>query len=299
VLIVKLGLFGDFKYYFFVNNYPRPREFYWPLVSLWWSLHGTLWIDKILVPLAGVIVLAALVFRRETWARELLQNPLFGSSVLGVAGCILFMTYQNHPQPRYFAVAAVFCFFVIALSAEALLLSAPYGASARRSLSRASGWLVIGVAVLAAGLGGIRTLEYATHPEYSFVNAADQLTRYIDTHPNGKRLLVSISGDEITLLTHMPTLCDDFGTTDLPEKLAAYEPGWYAAWNDLDPDTLEDLHTHFSVEQVAQFPAFDDPDRNLLVLYKLHPLPGGQARDPQEQDLKHPLPDDSIEAPMQ
>ncbi len=298
-LVFKSGLFGDFKYYFFVNNYPRPREFYWPLVSLWWSLHGTLWVDKILIPLAGVIAVAVPVRRREAWAHELLQNPLFGSSVLAVIGCILFMTYQNHPQPRYFAVAAVFCFFVIALGAEALLLSAPYGIASRGSWTRVCGWLVIGLAVLAASLGGVRTLGYATHPEYSFVNAAEQLTHYIDTHPNGKRLLVSISGDEITLFTHLPALCDDFGTTDLPEKLAAYQPGWYAAWNDLDPDTLEDLHTHFSVEQVAEFPAFDNPDRNLLVLYKLHPLPGGQARDPQEQDLKHPMPDDLIEAPMQ
>lgn len=298
-LIVRHGLWVDFKYYFFVNNYPRPRQFYWPLISLWWSLHGMLWIDKILVPLAGVLVLAALVFRRQAWARELLQNPVFGSSIFAILGCILFMAYQNHPQPRYFTVAAVFCFFIIALGSEALLLSSPYGVPWRQSWSRISGWGLIGVSVLAAGLAGAQTLNYVIHPQYSFLAAAAQLTRYIDTHPNGKRLLVSISGDQISLFTHLPALCDDFGTTDLPEKLAAYQPGWYAAWNDLDPDTLEDLHTHFSVEQVAQFPAFDDRERDLLVLYKLHPLPAGQARDPQEQDLKSPLPDDSIQAPMQ
>ena len=50
------------------------------------------------------------------------------------------------------------------------------------------------------------------HPEYTFVNAAERLTNYIDTHPNGNRLLVSISGDQIALITHLPALCDDFGT---------------------------------------------------------------------------------------
>jgi hypothetical protein len=85
------------------------------------------------------------------------------------------------------------------------------------------------------------------------VNAAQRLTQYIDAHPNGKRLLVSVSGDQITLVTHLPTLCDDFGTPsrlfpDLPSKLAFYQPGWYATWNDMDPGTLEDLHNHFSVE---------------------------------------------------
>jgi hypothetical protein len=165
--------------------------------------------------------------------------------------------------------------------------------------TRTLGWVVIGVAALAACLGSARTLAYAAHPEYTFVNAAAQLTRYMDSHPNGKRLLVSISGDEISLVTHLPTLCDDFGTMDLPEKLGAYQPGWYAAWNDFDPGTLEDLHTHFSIEQVAEFPAFDDPQRNLLVLFKLHPLPGGKVRDPQKQDLRDPLPEDAIQIPMQ
>jgi hypothetical protein len=295
-LLVRLGLLGDFRYYFFVNKYPRPTEFYWPLVSLWWSLHGALWIDKLLVPLAGLLVLAVLFFRRKAWARGLWRDPLFGASILAVFGCILFMTYQNHPQPRYFAVVAVFCIFLVAMSVEALIRPSAGGSVYS---TRAWGWLAAGVAILAAGLGGARTLHYAAHPEYTFVNAAEQLTRYIDAHPNGRRLLVSISGDEITLITHLPTLCDDFGSMDLPEKLGVYQPGWYAAWNDLDPDTLEDLHTRFSIEQVAEFPAFDDPDRNRLVLFKLHPLPGGHVRDPQEQDLKHPLQDDSIEAPMQ
>jgi hypothetical protein len=131
------------------------------------------------------------------------------------------------------------------------------------------------------------------------VNAVEGLTQYIDEHPNGKRLLVSISGDEITLVSHLPTICDDFGTEDLAPKLADYQPGWYASWNDLDPGTLDDLHTRFSLEQVASFKAFDDPDRNLLVLFKLHPLPGGLVRDSGAQNLKVPLPGDKIDIPVE
>ncbi len=297
-ILIRFGLFRDYKYYFFVNDYPRPKELYWPLVSLWWSFHGGLWIDKILIPLAGVILLGALVFRREPCARRLLLDPLFGASVLATGGCILFMTYQNHPQPRYFAVAAVFCFFLVAMGADALMRQDERSV-ARPLPVRSLGWLITGLILFAAGMGAVQTLRYAMHPEYTFAHAAEGLTHYIDAHPNGRRLLVSISGDEITLMTHLPALCDDFGTVDLPEKLGMYQPGWYAAWNDLDPGTLEDLHTHFSIEQVAAFPAFDDANRNLLVLFKLHPLPGGKLRDPQEQDLKNPLPEDSIEIPMQ
>ena len=311
-IIAWAGLLGDYKYYFFVNTYQKPKEFYWPLVSFWWSFHGLLWVDHSLIPLACAVVLAAAVSWRSAWARKLWRDPLFGASLWAVAGYLLFMTLQNHPQPRYFAVPAFFCFFVVALGAEALLNQPrepnppgqrnPLGRPnppGRPNLARGFGWAVAIVAASAAALHGVQTIRYATHPQYTWVNAATQLALYMDAHPNGKRLLDSISGDEITLLTHVPSLCDDFGTEALAPKLAAYKPGWYASWNDLDPGTLEDLHTSYSIEQVASFPAFDDPGRGLLVLFKLHPLPGGQVRDPGDQNLKIALPGDKIDVPIE
>jgi 4-amino-4-deoxy-L-arabinose transferase-like glycosyltransferase len=280
------GLLLDYKYFFFVNKYEKPPEFYWPLVSFWWSFHGLFWIDRSLVLPACAIVLAAAVAWRSGWGRALWRDPLFGASLLAVAGYIAFMTVQNHPQPRYFAVPAFFCFMVVALGAAALVEA---GTVARRF-----GWAVIAVAAAAAAAHGAQTIGYAAHPQYSWQIAATQLTQYIDAHPNGNRRLVSISGDQITLMTHLPALCDDFGTTDLPSKLAAYRPGWYAAWNDLDPGTLEDLHAQFSLEQVASFSALDDPERNVLVLYKLHPLAGGRIRNPGDQNLRIVLPGDKI-----
>jgi hypothetical protein len=163
---------------------------------------------------------------------------------------------------------------------------------------------VVALAALAAVSNSIQTLSYAAHPEYTFVTAAQRLTQYIDAHPNGRRLLVSLSGDQITMVSHLPTLCDDFGTPsplypDLGTKLELYQPGWWATWNDIDPGTLEDLHSHFSLEQVASFRAFDDSDRNILVLFKLHPLPGGKARHYEDQDLRVPLPGDKIDIPVE
>jgi 4-amino-4-deoxy-L-arabinose transferase-like glycosyltransferase len=301
-LVVRFGVLPDYKYLFFVNTYPKPSEVYWPLLSFWWSFHGGLWIDRIIIPLAGIVVVGAAIAatplgRRQVWARNLLGNPVWGASILAVAGYIFFMTYQNHPQPRYFTVVAFFVFFIVAQAAESLL-----GASGR--MRHILGWAVVAFAALDVAVGSAWTLNYAAHPEYTFVDAATQLTRYIDQHPNGRRLLVSISGDQISLVTHLPSLCDDFSTPsdqfpDLPHKLAWYQPGWYATWNDLDPGTIEDLHNHFSLEQVASFRAFDDPDRNLLVLFKLHPLPGGKVREQSEQNLQIALPDDKIDIPVE
>ena len=342
-LIARAGLLDDFRYYFFVNKYPKPPHFYWPLVSFWWSIHGGMWVDHILVPLACLMALAALLAWRHAGApaagsssvgwkagapadrsssvgwkagapadrssfagwkaadRKLLLDPVFGASLWIVAGCILFMTVQNHPQPRYFAVAAVFCFFVVAQGAGALLAPAApeLEANALRPPSRLLGLAVLGMGILAACINGAWTLNYAAHPEYTFVNAAQQLVRYMDEHPNGKRLLVSTSGDELSLLSHVPSVCDDFGTEALVPKLATYQPGWFATWNDIDPSTLEDLHNHYSLEQVASFRALDHPDRNMLVLFKLHSLPPGQFRDSAVENLQVPLADDKIGIPIE
>jgi hypothetical protein len=297
-IIIHLGLFADYKYLFFVNKYIKPKEFYWPLLSFWWSFHGGLWADCVLVPLAGAVILGAVIFawRRSEWGRALLLDPLFGASILVVAGYIFFMTYQNHPQPRYFAVVALFSFILVAMEAESLLRRANGGFANQR---RVLGYLVIAIAGIAVSFNSVQTLNYATHREYTFVDAAERLTHYIDRHPNGNRLLVSISGDEITLMTHLPALCDDFGTQELVAKMAAYQPGWWATWNDIDPGTLEDLHAHYSLEQVASFRAFDDPERNVLVLFKLHPLPDGEVRDASLQNLQKPLSGDKIGIPIQ
>jgi hypothetical protein len=256
-------------------------------------------------------VVASFAFARRA-GRRLLLDPVFGSSILAAVGYILFMTYQNHPQPRYFALVAFFCFFVVAQGAGALLAGAVHSSEStearppgtarpdvRRKSARFLGWAVVGLAAVSAACNGAWTLNYAIHPEYTFVDAAGHLTDYIDTHPNGKRLLLSISGDEISMMTHMPAICDDFGTRDLVTRLGIYQPGWWATWNDIDPGTLEDLHTRYSLEQVAVFRAFDDPQRDLLVLFKLHPLAKSELRDPSEQNLQVPLNGDKILIPIQ
>ncbi len=291
VLICWLGLLGDYKYFFVANRYPLPTEGYWQLPASWWSLHGLLWVDRSLVWLAVAIALGSAIAWRSAWAKELWRNPVFGTSLWAIAGFVMFMAVRNHPQPRYYTVPAFFLYFVVALGLRALI--------SQRGWARTTGWVACAATLAAVGVHGAQTIGYATHPEYTFVHAATQLAQYMDARPNGKRLLVSISDDEIMLITQVPGICDDLGTEDLASKLARYQPGWYASWNDLDPAILRELHAHFSLEQVASYPAFDDPDRNLLVLFKLHPLPGGQERNPRDPKLGDVLPDDKVEVPVE
>ena len=58
-LVVHSGMLSVYEYLFFVNRYIKPGGFYWPLISLGWALHGALWVDDLLVQLAGLILLGA------------------------------------------------------------------------------------------------------------------------------------------------------------------------------------------------------------------------------------------------
>jgi len=284
--VVQQGVLRDYNYLFFVNHYLKPKHFYWPLISLWWAFHGGLWVDRVLIPAAGIAAVVFAFAGRALWRRGEWRDPVLGASVLAVAGYILFMTYQYHPQPRYYTVVALFAFFVLAVAVEGLV-------RAGGEWRRAAGLAALSACIVATFFNGIRMMEYVAHPEYTWVTAAQNVVRYIDEHPNGNRMLVSISGDEIDLIAHVPSLCDDFGTIDLPPKLAKYRPGWWATWNDIDPGTLEDLHIYYSLEQVATFRAFDHSERDALVLFKLHPLPGGQMRE-LRPELRDVMPGDKI-----
>ena len=72
-----------------------------------WTISSFRWPGLVFL---GAAVGAAILARSAAWGRNLLLDPVFGASILAVAGYIFFMTYQNHPQPRYLPVVAFFSF---------------------------------------------------------------------------------------------------------------------------------------------------------------------------------------------
>jgi 4-amino-4-deoxy-L-arabinose transferase-like glycosyltransferase len=252
---------ADYKYFFQTNVYAKPHDWQGWIRVVYHALHAIFWIGRLIVCAGLVLVVTSVVVTRQTW-----KNPAFVSSLLAIFGYMIFVTDINNVQPRYYAVIAIFLFFVVSIALADLL-------RVRRKL----GLAVMALCVASMAKGTWEIGGYLLYPEYTFVNAAKGITAYVDNHPNGNRLLVSVSGNDISLITGLPSLCDDFGTMALPQKLALYRPGWYAAWDDLDPVLLADLRTQYSVEAVAAFNAFDDDDRDTLVLYKLIPAAPGTS----------------------
>jgi hypothetical protein len=220
------------------------------------------------------------------WRPRLLANPLVPALLLWIAGYFAFLAYHNNLQPRYYTVVAVPITVIVAIGLDDLRVAfhrqvsdtpgATYLASSRlatkRWASTAAQAVAIAVVLLIAIPGIVQQIDFLLRPTYDFKNAAANIKQIIlhdHTHPH---LILSISGSDLTLMTGLPSIDDDFGTLDLGERVKQYRPGWYAAWNELDDDKADALTPFYRVVRVAEFPAFDDPDRNLLILYRLDPI---------------------------
>ena len=147
----------------------------------------------------------------------------------------------------------------------------------------ASSAIVLALAALAV-VDATHTLHFIRTPEYTFTTAAAQIRRVIAAEPTRNPLVLSISGSNLSLMTGLPSICDDFGTMTLPDRIRTYHPGWYVAWNAVDDDKMDALDHFYHLQRVAAFPAMDDPERNLLILYRLDPAnptpPSGRRRHP-------------------
>ena len=196
-----------------------------------------------------------------------------------IGGYFAFLAYHNNLQPRYYLVVAVPITLFVALAIDFFRRPLPPSpndptlSQKQRSLRRSVAASLLATAAVCAIVipDAHQTLHFTLHPDYTFRSAAQSIQQIVladKTHPN---LILSISGSDITLMTGLPSIDDDFGTMELSERVKTYRPGWYASWNQLDDDKMDALTPLFHIERVAAFPAMDDPDRNLLILYRLDP----------------------------
>jgi hypothetical protein len=249
----------DYQYLFSANGYTGIELEPFATVILKTVTDGG-WMGHVLYPLFFVILALGLF-----WRPRFFLNPLTQSLLLWTAGYFTFLAYHNNLQPRYYLVVAVPITLLVALGLDCF----------RESRTR-TGTLIARTLTTAAVLGivipdAVQTLDFVLHPEYTFLSAANAVRQIVladKTHPS---LILSISGSDLTLMTGLPSIDDDFGTLDLDQRVKLYRPGWYLAWNQLDDDKMDALTPLYHPERVAAFPAMDDPDRNLLILYRLDP----------------------------
>ncbi len=261
-LVVRPHFLDDYKYLFSANGYNGTTLQNFPEVIAAMVRDG-MWIGPVIFPLALVMgVVALLRFR------QLLRNPLPASLMLWAAGYATFLVYHDNLQPRYYLVVAIPLTLLVPLVLEEIWSRT--GILAGQASVIAMAGVLLAVAATDAG----KTLRYVRSPEYTFIRAADSIRRIVQADGGHSRLVLSISGSDLSLMTGLPSICDDFGTMELEERVATYRPGWYVSWNQVDDDKMDALTPKFHLERVAAFPTMDDPERNLLILYRLDPANG-------------------------
>jgi Dolichyl-phosphate-mannose-protein mannosyltransferase len=245
----------DYHYFFDINA----------LADVEWERTGFLlrqllrhctWIDSILYPAALAVLLLSVV-----WLRRLWRNPLFTASWIAFAGeAVYILRRQDDYAPRYFLAMLLPVILVLVLALQELKI---------RNRSLAS--LLAATLALAVVLDSARVLGFLSHRQYAFSNAAESIKAIVDADPNAPRLLLGSSGDQLSLMTGIPSINDGYSSEDLAQKLSRYRPGWYVGWNELDQDIVGSLSA-FRLDKVATFRVFDHDERDLLTLYRMVPV---------------------------
>jgi 4-amino-4-deoxy-L-arabinose transferase-like glycosyltransferase len=141
----------DYRYVFKVNVYEKPHTFSGWIAVLLHAIKDIVWVDWTLAVVCLLLVCATAIFARGLW-----RKPLFVASLLAIGGYILFVTYINNMQPRYYVVIAFFLFIAVAMAVSALLQA-----------NRWAGRIAIAVCVFAIGKSAWETggfvYRYASH----------------------------------------------------------------------------------------------------------------------------------------
>ena len=267
VLFAALAVRGYVAYVFISGYGVDYRDFYdansldpidWSgaLATLRGILVSCIWTGRIVFPLAMIAGGLALV-----WLRELWRNPLFTACWLALGGQMTFLfATQGSYAPRYFLPMLVPFAIIIALAIDR---SRECGGQAVYILSLIT--LATAVSMNIWAVAG-----FLVHRTTQFYDAAVAIQRIVKESPSSNDLVLGVSGSSLSLITGLPSISDVYGTVSLSEKVAIYRPGWFLAWNSVNASDLEALREYRLVE-VARYPAFDDDERNLLILYQLVP----------------------------
>jgi hypothetical protein len=285
-LFVKPRFLEDYRYLFSANAYTGiTRGNAWEVVKT--TIGDGMWMGRLTYPLALLAMCIAMLC-----CRRLFRNPLIPSLMLWALGYEAFLAYHNNLQPRYYLVIAIPLILLPVSVAEEIYYAAPGLLTPARPTSKAIFMSIMGAAFLAVmTVNVVQTAQFIRHPEYTFVNAAKRIRDVVAADKEARnRLVLSISGSDLSLITGLPSICDDFGTMALEDRVAKYKPGWYVTWNQVDDDKMDALAPMYHLERVAAFPAFDDPERNLMILYRLDPaveeVPPRKSRKPVPRRLQ-------------
>jgi hypothetical protein len=251
-LVSHLGYGTDYHYFFDVNAMPELDWHQIPLALHDFFLNG-FWIDRALYPVGMVILVVAIAWKRSLWS-----NPLFAASWIAILIQAMFIVRRlDDYAPRYFLVMLAPLIWIGVLTLSQFM---------REARKTAVLLLLVMAASITANVAMID--KFLTHRDYDLRDAAVAIAQTIRSHPEQSQLMLGVSAPQVSLMTGIPAINDFYGMEDSAVKLAHYQPGWYLAWNQIDPEIAVMLSS-YQLDKVGSYPAFDDDERTTLILYKM------------------------------
>jgi hypothetical protein len=251
-LVSRLGYGDDYTYFFQINGI---ADFAWDraFATILDLLHNFFWVDRILYPIGLLILALSLAWKRKLWS-----NPLFAASWIALAAQAGFIFLrQDDYAPRYFLVMLAPLVLVVVLTLGELAI--------RNGKTEA---ILLFAVVVSAAANVAMIFQFLAHRQYQFFEAATSIRDIVRSNPGQNPLILGVSGSQMSLMTGIPSINDVFGTQDMAQKVMAYQPGWYLAWNGID-EKSHMLLSRYWLEEVASYPVFDDEERNELILYRM------------------------------
>ena len=218
------------------------------------------WIDPVLFPVAVLAILAS--FHRRL--RPLWKDPLFGFAVITYVGYSGFLLLHFDAGPRYFAVLVLPVMLVVLLFLDTVAQLPGWTPKALTAL--------VGLTIAANIVFILATMR---HPDYTLSEANRAILRQMESDrevdPSITPLIIGHGAKESTFFTGIQAL-DDIGDTAVAQKLATYHPGWLVTYSDnLALTERPGVAGHFTFTAEGQYKVFDNPSRQYLLLYRIHP----------------------------
>jgi 4-amino-4-deoxy-L-arabinose transferase-like glycosyltransferase len=260
VIVNRSGLMIDFKNLFAVNHARIHASLLFP--TIWQVMTAGAATSMTLYVLVAVVLIPTLLLYRST------LSPLLLAATTAAVGFAVFITYHGWVMPRYYLPCLPMLAMAVMLALERLAIS-------KRSWVRIySGVCAAAVAVACLRQIGIVT-GWTLHPNYSYLEASKALYRTINADPDGNRVVASLYGEEIALLTSEPGVYVNlvFNTADPERHVIAQRPGWLIVFDEVGPYEKPKIENAYSMQLVQSVPAYgDDESHNNLMLYKLSPI---------------------------
>ncbi len=254
LLVFWSGHLGDLRTFFSINNDHLYRGILRTVAGM--ALTESLPIGKVLVPVAFLTFALSII-----WIKELWQKPLFVACVMSIVSYLAFVAFHTKFPPRYYLVLAAPVTIIALLGVVALWRRQPVYAAPLIGLLLASGVSMM-----------VRTAGFVRHPQYRFAQAAEGMARIMHADASAHPVLLSSSGDDISLFVGIPAISPEYTAHGETALLNHYHPDFYAAWdNRPDLRMTARLSNLYSLVEKGRYTAFDETSRRTLVLYKLLP----------------------------